>query len=589
MDDLTLGQMIFGGAIPNKTPGGSGTVSSTTTVQGIATSNSVNGEVDVLVDNQPMTVATTFAVAENDVCIITITNGSPMVTGIVGKGDIVDNTIDGTIRATTAVIMSLMVGSVNAEKIEAGEAYIKDLTAEDFSAENIEATTAKFTELYSDEAAITNLKAVHATIQTLEATKAFIEDLTAKNVTTERLVASAALIDELNAKNITVSDIDATRIYVNALEGAYANVNELVADLASVKDLDVQNLTAKLAKIDTLESTYARLDFANVEEGWIKEAYIGDGEISNAKIQKGAIHDANIADATITAAKIHDIDADTITAGTLKTERLLLVDNETGEVSIVKAINVANGVATDVASGNKIQAESIDVVDLYALQAKIGGFDIGQTHIYHTKENIEDPNSGVYIGLDGVAIGDGNVLGLTDKSPFVMKSDGTFFLGGDTDNLYFDPFTGKLSINISELKIASTNIAQAIGDLQGQVTNNATQITQNANNVAIQFGEVNENLGEIRSYISFSSSDDYGSYMELGKTDGESTGAFKTLVTDKQGLLFLENEQKVAWISNKSMHITKAEITNTLAIKNWKFEQRSNDHLTIKWREWEEA
>lgn len=587
MDDLTLGQMIFGGVSTSKTPGNTGSrpVNNTTTTQGIAVSNSMNGVVDVLIDNQRVTVSTTFAVATGDVCIISVTNGNPVVTGIAGKGDKVDNVIDGTIRATTAIISSLIVGSVDAEKIEAAEAYIKNLTADNFTAENINATTATFTELLATDAKFDNLTATKAVIDTLEATKAFIEDLEAKKVTTDQLVASAALVDSLKANNITAEDISSTHIYVNALEGAYADVDELVADLANVKKLSVEELDAR----------YAKIDLTNIKEACIKTAYIEDAAITEAKIQNGSIHDAHIADATITAGKIHDLDADLITAGTLKTERLLLVDNETGQTSIIKAINVANGVATDVASGTKIQAESIDVVDLWALNATIGGFTIDRRSIYNAKKAIDDPDSGVFVGLDGVGIGDGHVLGLTDKSPFMVKSDGTFWLGGNTDNLEFDPFTGKLNINVSELSIDSKNIVKVLDDIDGRVTTNSTQITQNANQVMIQFGTIQEDLdktnsdvNEIRSFIRFGSNSEYGSYMELGKNDDENS-KFQTLVTNLKGLLFLENGQMVAWINNESMHITKGEIEDTLAIRNWKFEQRSNGNLSFKWREWENA
>lgn len=588
MDDLTLGQMIFGnGVSTTKTPSKS-KANAVTAIQGVAVENSVNGQVGVMVDNQYMRLPTTFAVAAGDICIITVTNNSPMITGIVGKGDLVDNIIDGTIRASTAIIMKLVAGTVDAEKLEAGYAYIKDLRADKFNATEIQATLADFFEIVATNAKFDSLTATKATIDTLEATKAFFDDLQAENIDVEKLKATTALIAALEAEEITTEDLVANNIYVNALEGAYANVEELVADLAFIKDLDVDSLTAKLAVIDTLETTYAKVDMTNIQNGSIKEAYIEDGAISNAKIKEGAIHDANIADATITAAKIHDIDADTITAGTLKTERLLLVDNETGEVSIIKAINVANGVATDVASGTKIQAESIDVIDLWALNATIGGFNISENSLYNAKEAIDDPNSGVYIGLDGVGIGNGNVLGLTDKSPFMMKADGSFFLGGSSDSLSFDPFTGKLAINISNLSIGSRNITQALSDIEGRVTNNATMIEQNAHNVDIKFESVEGDLGEFKNYIRFGSSQNLGSYMELGKNTGEDV-KFKTIISNKEGLLFRENEDNVAWINNRTMHITNTEVTGTLAIKNWKWEQRSNGNISFKWRDWENA
>ena len=68
------------------------------------------------------------------------------------------------------------------------------------------------------------------------------------------------------------------------------------------------------------------------------------GSIGSATIHDGAITNVKIADASIEAAKIKSINADTITAGTIKTDRLIITGPD-GEDSIVKAINLANGVS----------------------------------------------------------------------------------------------------------------------------------------------------------------------------------------------------------------------------------------------------
>lgn len=570
-------------------------INNTTTIQAEAMTNSVNGTVTLFIDNQPTEVSTAYAVKKGDICMVSVTNKSPVVIGVIGKGDQVDQVIDGTLRATTAVIMSLVAGTVDAEKITATEAYIKNLTAQNFEAENINATKAELEQLIVGDAKIDNLEVISATIGTLEAAKAFIEELEAGSVTAEKLIAVNAFIDKLDAKDITAETIASDSAYIKELKGVYAEVEELVADIAKIKELDVEKINAAIAEIDELDVHYAKIDLTNILEACIKTAYIedaaitsakiADASIENAHIKEGAIHDANIADATITAAKIHDINADTITAGTLKTERLILVDNETGETSIIKAINLANGVDASLVSGTKIQAESIDVVDLYALNATIGGFKIGLRELYNGKESFTDPQSGVYIGLDGVAIGNGVLQGFTDKSPFMVKSDGTFFVGGKNGDITFDPFTGDLSINVSQLKIASNDVTTALGglnDLEQRVSTNETTISQTANDVTIGFTRIeqeiegnNENWNELKSYIRF-----VDGTMEMGRGEND----FKTVITNNE-LAFMQGNDKVAYINSNSMYITKAEITDTLAINNWKWEQRYNGNMSLKWRE----
>lgn len=465
MDDLTLAQAIFSqNSVAARRQARQ--ANNTTTIVGLAITDSSNGIVQVLIDNQPTNVSTTFAVKTGDECIISVTNNTPIVTGLIGKGDNVDQTIDGTIKATSAIISTIIAGSVSTDILNAIEGYIKNLTVENFEANKVKATTAELLNLVSNKATFNTLIATEANIKNLTADTAYIRDLTAQNITVDDLNAVKAYIQELAAENVTAEKLTVATAYISALYGEYAEVKELVADLLKVKQLDVDKLNAiegfignlvsnkitaevliaNQAIINDLDTNFAHINLANVNNAWIDKGVI----------KKGVIQGANIADATITAANIHDINADNITAGTLKTERLIITDSESGEESIVKAINVANGVAEP--NGSKLQAQSIDVVDLYAFNATIGGFDISERSLYNAKDAIDNPDSGVYIGLDGVGIGNGHLQGLEDKSPFMMKSDGTFWLGGRNGNISFDPLTGDLDINASDLNIATGKV-----------------------------------------------------------------------------------------------------------------------------------
>lgn len=93
MDDLDLAQRLFkrsressvsSYSIPNNT----------TTVEAIALADSVDGYVEVLLDNEECELATTFAVKRGDVCIVSITNNNPVITGVIGGGDIVNDQLD---------------------------------------------------------------------------------------------------------------------------------------------------------------------------------------------------------------------------------------------------------------------------------------------------------------------------------------------------------------------------------------------------------------------------------------------------------------------------------------------------------------
>ena len=243
---------------------------------------------------------------------------------------------------------------------------------------------------------------------------------------------------------------------------------------------DIGDLNAATGRIDSLETKQihtdeivakkADIDLANVNNAWIQNGVIKDGSIGSATIHDGAITNVKIADATIEAAKIKSINADTITAGTIKTDRLIITGPD-GEDSIVKAINVANGVSEAEVNSQKIQAASIDVVDLSAFKAKIAGFDMSGNAIYSGKESIKDPTSGIYISTTGVGMGDGSLTG-KNEAPLQAYADGSFKLVGKNSSFDFNTVTGEMNLEVTNLKISSKVVATKddVTEVENKVT-----------------------------------------------------------------------------------------------------------------------
>lgn len=211
-----------------------------------------------------------------------------------------------------------------------------------------------------------------------------------------------------------------------------------------------------------LDSDYVTTDLLNADVAWIE----------NGKIKQSAIGTVEIADSSITTAKIAELSADVITTGTLKTECLILttdeVDPETGKkkVALITALNAKTKAGEgDVLDGaiikdNTIEAAKITVVDLNAFGATIGNFHIGTSSMYNNKTSLTDPTNGVYIGTDGIALGQGSLLNMTDDSPFRVESDGDFHLGGKENNyINFDVFSGELDIDAKSIKMGSSTMA----------------------------------------------------------------------------------------------------------------------------------
>lgn len=323
-----------------------------------------------------------------------------------------------------------------------------------------------------------------ATIKDLEVERARVDDLVADNVVIKnQLTADSAEIKDLKADNVDIKgkltardaeieNLKANKIDAEVVSANYATIKNLEATQASVKELsankaNITDLTAATGRIDKLESKNietdnlvakkADIDLANVNNAWINKGVLKDGSIGSAAIHEGAVTNAKIADATIEAAKIKSINADSIVAGTIKTERLIIAGPD-GQDSIVKAINIANGVSEAEVNGQKIQAASIDVVDLSAFQAKIAQFDMSQNAIYSGKLAINDPTRGVYISTTGLGLGDG-ALTSKKESPIQMYADGVFKLKGKNSSLEFNPVTDMLDINVSKFRIGSKEAA----------------------------------------------------------------------------------------------------------------------------------
>lgn len=263
--------------------------------------------------------------------------------------------------------------------------------------------------------------------------------------------------EETNADYKGPQTKEMERYYAQLVMIDRAMINKLDVETAKITYASIKELDVVKENAEEINAKKANIDLANVNNAWIEKGVLKDGSIGSAAIHEGVVTNAKIADATIEAAKIKSINADSIVAGTIKTERLIITGPD-GQDSIVKAINIANGVSEAEVNGQKIQAASIDVVDLSAFQAKIAQFDMSQNAIYSGKLAINDPTSGVYISTTGLGLGDG-ALTSKKESPIQMYADGVFKLKGKNSSLEFNPVTDMLDINVSNFRIGSKEAA----------------------------------------------------------------------------------------------------------------------------------
>ena len=153
-------------------------------------------------------------------------------------------------------------------------------------------------------------------------------------------------------------------------------------------------------KSDTLDTGYAKIDFANIKMAAVQKLFTESGIIKDLIVQEGAIT-GELVGVTLKG--------DLIEAGTLIADKLVIKGsdglyyklNTTGE-TIEAQQTVENSLNGSVITAKSITASKIQVTDLVAFGATIGGFDISNDSIHsHLKPNIDSPNNGLFLGSDG--------------------------------------------------------------------------------------------------------------------------------------------------------------------------------------------
>ena len=275
---------------------------------------------------------------------------------------------------------------------------------------------------------------------------------------TEYLSASggpmSTMVDRVYQKMFVTDKILTGKVSADFVETNYAKI-----DLANIEEASI-----KTAMIEDAQITSAKIKDAAITEAKIGDAQIGtakikEGAITEATIHDGAVNTAKIADAAITNAKIDSLDAGKIKTGEIETERLILVDNETGKRSVITALNeeAKNQLDGAVITEKTIEAAKISVADLEAFGATIGGFSIDASSIHSKKTAINDPTAGVYISTTGIGVGDGKTHGI-QGSPFEVYADGTVKMRGKNGSIVFDPVTGNIDIVATNFSIGSSAV-----------------------------------------------------------------------------------------------------------------------------------
>ena len=268
----------------------------------------------------------------------------------------------------------------------------------------------------------------------VDAASEAVKNLTADNVTINgTLSAQEASIGNLKAENATISGkLEAAEGNISNLQADNVTINgSLTAAKASIKELDTKKLSADQADIK-----YANIDFTN----------IGKAAIENFYATSGIIKDLVIGDTSVTGKLVGvTIIGDLIEGGTVKADKLVVKGSDglfyklnTDGISITAEQTDYNSLNGSILTAKSVTAEKVNVKDLVAFDATIGGFKIGDSSLYSgTKASIDNTTAGIFMDKTGqMAVGDS-----TNFIKFYKDTDGSYKLAISADSLTFS--TGK--------------------------------------------------------------------------------------------------------------------------------------------------
>lgn len=423
----------------------------------------------------------------------------------------------------------------------------------------IEKDTLKVADLNAQNARIDNLDVAVVNVQnTLTASNGRIATLESDNVTIkDTLSAHTASIGTLEANTATISG------KLTAAEG----------EIASLK-------TGKLSATD-IEGKYANIDFSNITQATMKEFYASSGIIKDVVLQNGVIT-GELSGIVISG--------DLVKANTLVANKLVIQ----GEDGLYYRLNT-DGVKTEtqqtdqnslngtIIKAKSITASKINVTDLQAFGATIGGFEITENSVYSgVKSSPTNTTRGIYLGSDGqLFIGDG-----TNYLKYTIDSSGNSKLQIAADSITF----GANKSLVTELGNASktaTNfmnltsddgliVGDRTGTLRGNIqlkteTGGASISLRDGTTILAKFIATNKTFTGVTSATTSTTSDTETTEDDSGTTSETTGGSSQTVTIDQSATVVkIESTNPVYFpggvrtdkvIINDSSFISNADFT----------------------------
>lgn len=374
----------------------------------------------------------------------------------------------------------------------------------------------------------------------VEANEVSIGDLNAATANITELVNKKASIEQLNADKAEITDLIAAKIDAKVANAEFATIKKnLKAATADIDDLQTKNitienrLTAHDATITNLKTTYAQIDFSN----------IGMAAVEKLFTKSGIIKDLHVGDTSITGKLVGvTIKGDLIEGNTIKADKLVVKGSDglfyklnTDGITTTAEQTAYDSLNGSVIMAKTITAKKVNVNDLSAFEATIGGFQITDDSLYSgVKASSDNTTRGIFLGNDGqFVVGDrDNFL------KFYKDSKGIYKLALSADSMIFSSSGKSVESDINDIK-----------------------------------GSMDDRFKEIGVYIR---TDADG--MELGKE-----GSPSQLRIDNDSIIFLDNGEPISEWTRENFHTGNilVDVLERAQFGNFAFVPRSDGSLSF--------
>ena len=434
------------------------------------------------------------------------------------------------------------------ERLEAQYIEVDHLNAKDIEAMNAQIERLKAQVVEAGVLSAEDLEAIDGSFERLKAYNADIVYVSAEVLEAMMAQIKALDVESLKAQYADINFAKIVEGIIKKLKSEYADIDFANMDTAQIENLittmaDIDFATINEATINSLKAKYANIDFSNIGDAAIKKLFAETGIIDHLEVRDGIIVSGEIIGVTIKG--------DIIEGGTVKADKLVVL----GEDGIYYKLNIdgLNNVSSQQANkfvlltekpknwetnykdyyiltddeyvhltdeecpefvtdtyyklsnlhqsgldgtniiAKTITAEKINVDDLVALDATIGGFKITQNSIYSgVKESIDNTTIGLYMDDTGqLYLGDNDqylkyykINKPTVNYEIDTFEETTFTLNEDAEDHYYGYFMNGIHRYDSKEKIV-LNINTDTETIL------PIQVEQRCNNTKGDYGSIN--------------------------------------------------------------------------------------------------